>query len=93
MKLNKDTKWGLRIGDFLYGGKYHSVYRVANLWEGGFRAALYITVDFPDGRRLYGGRSSDFYGLEIVNENSPEELYESAASLWRDLGGKLEVDG
>lgn len=88
MKLNKDTKWDVQIGDFLYDGKYHSVFRVTNLWEGGNRNALYLTVDFPDGRRLYGGRSSDFYGLEIVNGNSPEELYESAVSLWVELGGK-----
>ena len=92
MKLCKETKWDLEIGDFLYDGKYHNVFRVTNLWEGGYRGSrksLSITVDWPDGRRLYGGRSSDFYGMEIVNADSPEELYESAVSLWKELGGTV----
>ena len=89
MKLNKETKWTLKAGDFLYDGKYHNVWRVVHLWWGADGRAVYITLDWPDGRRLYGARSSDFYGLEIVNADSPSELYESALSLWRELGGTL----
>lgn len=89
MKLCKDTKRLLQIGDYLYDAKYHNVWRVSNLWWGADGRSLNITVDWPDGRRLYGGRSSDFYGLEIVNADSPEEIREAAVSLWRDLGGKI----
>ena len=60
MKLGKETKRMLQVGDFLYDGKCHSVWRVTNMWWGADGRALYITVDWPDGRRLYGGRSSDF---------------------------------
>lgn len=90
MKLCKETKFTVREGDFLYDGNDHFVLRVmgtrgaANRQDG-----LYITTELPDGRRVYSGRASDYYGMEIVNADSPEELYESAVSLWTDLGGKI----
>lgn len=68
MKLNKETKHSLEIGDVLRFPE--GDYVVLNTWVSGrYNQGLSITLRIPDGRTIYGMPSSQLYGAEIIKAN------------------------
>lgn len=69
MKLNKDNKHTLQIGDILDFGK--DQYIITNLWTSPTRTnAINITLqDIRTKQTIYGYRSSLCYGAEIIKKS------------------------
>ena len=66
MKLNKDTKHDVKVGDVLRFENGDS-YIVTTIIEGSYRNALSFTIrDIKDGRTIYAHPSSKLYGADIV---------------------------
>lgn len=65
MKLNKETKHSLEIGDVLRLSD--GDYIIRNMWASGYHnQGLNITLTDPYGRTIYGMPSSQLYGAEII---------------------------
>ena len=63
MKLNRETKKDLEIGDVLRDSC--GDYTVLNIIHG-MRGNVSLTLRIPDGRTLYAYPSSQCYGMEII---------------------------
>lgn len=74
MKINKDTKWDVEIGDYIqfdYGDKYLvlNVYS-AGYWNQGLKFTL---QDVETKRCIYGYNSSECYGAELIKGTTEAE--------------------
>lgn len=71
MKLNKDNKHTLKIGDILDFGYDKEQYIITNLWANSSRAnAINITIqNIHTKQTIYGYRSSECYGAEIIKKS------------------------
>ncbi len=74
MKINKDTKWDVEIGDYIqfdYGDKY----LVLNVYSAGYRnQGLKFTLqDVKTKRCIYGHNSSECYGAELIKGTTEAE--------------------
>ena len=67
MKLNKDNKYQITLGDCLKSGE--KVYKVVSITT--YKNGLAFTLeDTEDKRRIYGEPSSHLYGCEIIKSES-----------------------
>ena len=71
MKLNKDNKHTLQIGDILDFGYSKEQYIITNLWTNPTRSnAMNITLqNIHTKQTIYGYRSSLCYGAEIIKKS------------------------
>lgn len=66
MKLNRETKYGLKSGDVLRDG--NAEYTVIRTIPGK-NGALSVTLRCADGRTIYACPSFQLYGMEIVRKS------------------------
>ena len=68
MKLDKNTKQNLKVGDVLRFSDSEE-YEVLRIYQGfSNRTAMNLTLKLPDGRIIYYTPSSHFYGGEIISK-------------------------
>lgn len=75
MKLNRETKHNLKVGDILKfndSGKPNSAYIIIDIFESNRGSMSFYLRDVVDHRPIYGMPSSECYGAEIV-PSEPEE--------------------
>lgn len=70
MKLDKNTKCNLKVGDVLRFSDSEE-YEILRIYQGfSNRTAMNLTLKLPDGRIVYYTPSSNYYGAEIISRSA-----------------------
>lgn len=74
MKLDKNTKHDLKVGDVLRFSESEE-YEILRIFYGSVnKNAISLTLRIPDGRIIYCTPSSHFYGGEIIHNMNYKEV-------------------